>query len=847
MFPIFFSVSSDDIAFAEKVWKPFPDDWVYLYSKTGEEGAHMWDEISRRELPQTRLFVVFWSKNYITGEGCVREIQQAKDLINLGQLQAVVLRLDDFPISWNEELGENTKPAYEALGVMLDHRTSSPHLTVHRAIDLVQRVVEPILGSDHPTMPRHDLLQTLRRVVKKDRFTYYPAVWVSGFNGVGRETLIRDFCRSFSSNGQGIIIEVNEATLPRQMRLRIESEAFAASVERLNQLSAAPISDEVRGVADAVEQVFAAGNYVIFRHSRIVEENVDLPEWLDDVVNSLSPATRPKLFIISQLPLLAERRTRCRESLVAQRVPTVDEYQLIEYGYQLIGHFDKNPIRWADTEIERIVRASRGNIGFLVSLIRAASGIEDFDQIDQLIASDDTNMGDAITVYVRWAFSQLRDSVDEQRALLFLNDVSPCDLIDIEKVVSPTRPILRVLGKLLELGLIEREGDNLYHLTPLLAHRLSRDLIRPDLVAWLRHALVNFLKSPIEIEADGHEYLRIESRIQVAILAEVNDLPKTVVDFVSAAHWFQAGIRLYHARRRETAYRILKKAYSKRAEFSTVSRTELTRYYCLSAIQNRRYDEAERCITKLDSVYQTVSMAAFLRATLLENKRKFVEAISEYERSLELNKGKESRLERTYRPLIRCILGSPRPDFKLAATYAMEWINLRKTVFSMMALARVYLHWKYRGHTNQRVIPGDIDTLYSDALANLERDPGVGSAHFELKAEEAEFSGDFEGSLDYMDRAINADPRFELRSERWLLMAKTGVPKLADQLLGELKAAKNNPEYRSNWLPFLPALAGTYARALKIAGKPLSELNTFAPELSSDEIGGIITRVNESQ
>lgn len=586
MFPIFFSVSSKDIAFAEEVWKRFPDNWVYVYSKTGEEGVHMWDEISRRELPQSQLFVVFWSKNYITGNGCIREILQAKDLAQQGHLRSVVLRLDDFPISWKDELGQDAKPAFQALGTMLDYRTSSPNLTVQQAIDLVQRVAEPILRSDHPRMPRHDLQQTLRGVIQKDRFTYYPATWVSGFNGVGRETLTRDFNRGFAPNGRGVVIEINEASLPKQIRLQIESEAFGANHSHLHQLNASPANSDAKAVAEAIERVFVAGNYVIFRHSRIVEENVDLPEWLDDVVNTLTPATRPKLFIISQLPLLGERRTRCRESLVAQRVPTVDEHQLTEFSYQLIGHFDKNSARWTDAEIERVVRASGGNIGFLVSLVRAASSIEDFDQIDRLIAADSSNMAASITVYVRWAFSQLREFEDEQRALLFLNDISPCDIADLEKAVAPRRPILRVLGKLLDLGLVERESENLYRLTPLLATRLNRDLVRPELVVWLRGALVAFLKKPIELEADGHVYLRIESRIKASIFAETDKLPNSVVDFVSAAHWFQAGIRLYHARRREPAYRILKKAFSKRAEFGAASRTELIRYFCLSATRN---------------------------------------------------------------------------------------------------------------------------------------------------------------------------------------------------------------------------------------------------------------------
>lgn len=847
MFPIFFSVASKDIAFAEEVWKGLPDDWVYIYSKTGEEGVHMWDEISRRELPQSRLFVIFWSKDYITAKGCVREIQQAKDLVQQRHLRSVVLRLDDFPITWRDEFGEDAKPVFEALGALLDYRTSGPNVTIQRALELLQRLAEPILGSDHPQMPRHDIQQTVRRAAQKDRFTYYPAIWVSGFNGVGRETIIRDFNRSFTPNGRGFVIEVNEASLPKQTLLRIESEAFGADREHLREVNAAPVNNEVRTVSDAIERVFAAGNYVIFRHSRIVEENVELPEWLNDVVNSLAPATRPKLFIVSQLPLLAERRSHCRESIVAQRVPTVDEHQLTEFCYQLIGYFDKNPGRWTDAEIERVVRASGGNIGFLVSLVRAASGIEDFDKIDQLIAADSRNMVASITVYVRWAFSQLRDFEDEQRTLLFLNDISPCDITDLEKTIAPKRPILRVLGKLLELGLIERESENLYRLTPLLANRLNRNLIRPDLLAWQRGALVEFLKKPFEIEAEGHEYLRIESRIQASFLAETDELPKGIVDFVSAAHWFQAGIRLYHARRREPAYRILKNAYLKRAEFATASRTELTRYFCLSATRNRRYEEAEECIKSLDRVYQTKGMAVFLRADMLEHQRKFSEAISEYRHSIELNRGKESRLERTYRPLIRCILASAQPDFALAERYAIAWLALRTTIFSLMARARVYLHWKYRGHVCQREVPAGIDKLYNDALADLESDSGVGSASFELKAEEAEFSGDFNGALEYMDKAIGADPRFELRNERWRLMAKSGAPGVADRVLNELNAARNNPEYRSNWLPFLLALAETYAIATRAAGRPLAALNTFAPELSADEIGSIINRVKRSR
>jgi tetratricopeptide (TPR) repeat protein len=846
MFPVFFSVSSNDIGHAEAVWERLPDNWVYIYSKTGEEGVHMWDEIAKREIPQSKLFVVFWSKSYLKAQGCVRELLQAHELVKQGQLRSLVLRLDDFPISWKDEFGDSTKPVFDALKSMLDFRTSSQNIDSTKAFDLVQRVAEPFLKSDHPRFLRHDLQQALRNVVKKDRFTFYPAVWVSGFNGVGRESLIADLNRAFAPNGRAVVVEINEASLPKQTRLRIESEAFGTDQQRLRELNAGAVDDECTALADTIERVFAAGNFVILRQSRIVEESVDLPEWVDDVVNTLSPATRPKLFVVSQMPLLGERRNHCRESLVAQRVPTIDDHQIVDFCHQLIGYFDKNTKRWTDQEIDKITRASCGNIGFLVSLVRAAAGIEDFDEIDQLVAADSNSLTAAITVYVRWAFSQLRDFEDEQRALIFLNDISPCDISDLEKVLTPKRSILRVMGKLLELGLVEREGDNIYRLTPLLARRLNLDLAKPSLRSWHRSAIMNFIKKPIEIEIDEHRYLRIESRIQASLLVEGGDIPNNVLAFVSAAHWCQAGIRLYHARRRVPAYRLLRKAYESRLEFASASRVELTRYYCLSATRNRKYLESESCINILENVHSTKGMAAFLRADLLEHKRQFAEAIAEYKNSLELNKGNESRLERTYRPLVRCILASPRPDFALAERYAKKWLELRVTIFSLMAVARVYLHWKYHGVFHGREVPRDIDSLYLAALRQLENDPGVGGSHFELKAEEASFSGDFDGAVAYMDEAIQVNPRFELRSTRWRLMARSGVTDLMQRSLTELVAAKNNADFKSNWHPFLPALAETYARSLKGLGRPLGEVNAFATELANDEIGGIVARIKRS-
>lgn len=847
MYPIFFSVTSEDVGLAEEIWGDLPDDWVYLYSRSGVEGASFWDEIARKEIPQSRIFVVFWSKDYPKKAGCIRELEQAQALVSAGHLTPIVLRLDDTPIFWNASQSTELKPVFDLLRPLLsEHRTSHPGVSAQHAFETIAKVAEPLLRDPHPMWPRTDLEKAMRKAVEKERFKVYPAVWVAGFNGVGRETLVREFYRPFAPNGRGVVIDVNESSLPRQILLRIESEAFGASRERLQALAKSSGEVAPRDVAEAVQRVFDGGDYVIFRHNRIVEEKVELPEWLDDVVNALEVNKRVKLFIISQIPLLSDRNARCREAMVQQRVPTMDEHQMTEFCIQLIGHFDAQPERWTDDDIARIVVAAGGNLGFLVSLIRSAARLDDLDQINTLVAADSARMAEAITVYVRWAFRQLGEETDVLRTLLFLNDVTPCHIEDLEKAVNPSRPMLRVLGRLIALGLVESEVEEVYRLTPLLANRLQRDLIRPDLINWLDEAMRSFAGKPVEFETEsnetGHEYLRLESRIQAALLSDGGSLHNSLAVFISAAHWFQAGIRLYHRKHSAGAFRLLEKAFDKRHEFANASRVELLRYYCLAATRARQYSKSEQCITLLDSVHTTKPMAAFLRADMHEYKRNYPEAIEWYEKALTLNQDKDSRIERTYRPLINCILRTYKPDFRKAERYSKDYLRLTITVFSLMSLVRVYLRWKYRGPAAGRDVPEDIDRLLSDALQQLEQHPGGQGTWYEMLAEQAEFENDAKTAVTYIEKAIDIAPRIQLTQKRWLLMVKAGDIQLVNQVIEELEAAKHDPEFRGNWQGNLPMWTEIYVRALKAANRPTALANTFAPELTSGEIGRIIGR-----
>ncbi len=847
MRPIFFSVASSEVVFAEQIWERLPADLVYLYSKSGAEGEHMWREISDKELANAKFFVVFWSANYVKALGCVRELAAAKQRVKDEALVPLVLRLDNYPIKFSDGLGEDVRQIFADLDALLDFRTSRINMNTNDAVSLVTSVVEPALEDNHPRLIRGELLDNLKKATRRDdvAFACRPAMWISGFNGVGRLSLVRELSRSYHGGSRCIVIDVNETSLPKQVLLHIHDEAFGGGQEALDKLNSDPKSETVEALVSKINSVSDDRRTVVFRHHRVVEESAELPEWIDEVVVALTPTNRTRLFVVSQIPLSASRREHCHGSLGEFRVPTLSEDDTEEFARQLIEHFDPMPERWSN-RIADLVRMAGGNPGFLVTVVRSASKIDDPEQIDSLLQRNSERMAESITGYARWAFRQLADFPQEQKALLLLNDISPVHHDDLATMLGNDRPVLNVLGKLLSLGLVERDQDGLYRLTPLLARRLNHDVVRVDAKDWYRSAMQKFAKSAVLFEGDGTDMVKIESRISASLWQGETDLNPEVAKYVSASHWFQVGVRLYHARHRETAYKLLKKAYEKRTTFRDLAKAELTRYFGLSAIRNGRLHEADECIANLSGTFQTRDMAKYLEAFKEESQRNFGPALLLYEEALKLNAHNPRRKERIYRPLIKCIFKSGWPDYSKAEVHALAWRSMRDTVFAKMALAQTYLNWWKKGAHNSRVVPHDIQEKYQTALNDLESQPGVGSGYFEIVSEEAKLDKNYPRAIEFASKAIVADlGRFELRVERWQLMSESRDPTACAEALTEMDNARVNPEFKSNWKPFLMAMTSAYAGAVAGTGKHNAQrVQRFASGLNGEEIAQAIAASN---
>ena len=822
---VFFSVASQDITLAERIHERYTGDLIYVYTKSGKNGAWMWDEIEREELPFAKAVVVFWSEHFLRNEGTSRELALANSLFTKGQLREfTIIRCDDTPLFAKEMtrtlLDREAKVFSDLQGFLKHKRADKPTVLFPEACRLVDDIVSRIEKPTVPFQPRPILQEDLKDAARIDRRTFRPAVWVSGLNGYGRKTLIREFFKELDSNGTAIEIDVDETSLPEQVLLRLESELYDLSLEQLTDEAKRLNAPSGKDVAELIEKSANLGRFVVLRQSRIYEEKVRLPDWVEETIQSLRIGSNPKLFIVAQIPAQDELLLKCGNQLGAFRMLSMEPIVAEEFIWKLINAMGGAQQEWDESKVAKIASDSGGNPELIVAIIRLASRLPDLGSLEDIIGSEAQRFSDTMTHLVGWAFTQLDGFDDAKRALLFMDNVNPVSLEDVQSFLDVATPTSQIMARLNNLGLVEQSGEALFRISPLLSNRLGALLTTPDLVASHRKSMAEFATKPFEIQDGEHGYLRIETKIKATLYAGKVELTPELQGFVSQAHYFQIGVRLYNARRFHDAYPLLKKAFDNRSVFALNAAIETARFFALVSVRLHKSDDVDRSITFLNSRHQGQYLADYIQGERCKLNKKYEEAISYYGKAQKYAsdpKNQEStREERILRPYLECILLSRYPNYIVAKQLSDRNVRLNKTVFSLSLRARVYLHIWY--HASKP----EIDKAkhdYDEACKVLHDHPGGISFYYQTKSEEAEFWEDFPEAIEWAKQAYDANPRFDLRLRLWGVQYRAEDPNQRKDLIAEIEKFCADRSNRAEASSYGHPIMERYARALKANGE----------------------------
>ena len=235
--PVFFSVGGKpDAEFARTVKKFLPDQLVYLYTTTGEEGVPFQPEIEA-QIQGCRLFVVFWSGDYLVSEHACRELaffrktnenDPSKDRALL-----IVPRERGGPDIQSKWTNPITQKADEfVFGSWRSERALDIGSDAAKIAEHVKRKLEKAKVISSVLISRGHVVDSIKFGLAQPDFKQREFIFVSGLEGDGRRTAIRQFMLASYPNKTERQVSFDSAEASEDLLLRLMDSASMVSSDR---------------------------------------------------------------------------------------------------------------------------------------------------------------------------------------------------------------------------------------------------------------------------------------------------------------------------------------------------------------------------------------------------------------------------------------------------------------------------------------------------------------------------------------------------------------------------------------------------------------------------------------
>lgn len=789
----FFSVSGEDQPIAEKLAKNFRPDLMYLYSHTGEIGAEIWKEVEEK-LRECHLFVIFWSKHYVSKPGTIREILRASELLRQNVIKGVlIIRLDETPL--DEKSPDPTDGKSKTLLSPFSNKFRALELPFDfkQAEALLDQQLLNLDESAPPILPRPFLDAGLDKAFKIDHRRTHPVVWVSGREGYGRRSLIHRVMKNYLPNSVGIEIELVDVDTSQQLLLRIYSLALNAPESDLEQLAVLSPEEQISEIEKALNELANRKRFLIIKIDRISPEGRSVQPWLANVLCNLKNLTWPYVFIVAPFPADNDLRKTLGDKFCDYTVEPLSHEEATDLCNRLLSHFDQNPQRWTDEHCRRVVAAAGGTPSLLVSIVRAVCLAPSLSWLDSISDAQQENFTAKLDAFILTALQQIpQDGQPERKILRLLIDLRLLDYFTLLELFEGNETsIVSPIETLANLGLIEHFDDNLFRVPHLIARRLRSLLISEVLNSFANRAMQHFARKTEKHIDASHGYIRIEAKINSSLKSGIVP-PENLKKFVTAAHLFMAGLAQYRNRRFNSALALLRNTYEHRDELGEYSQIEVCRYYGLCAVREQKKNDEQRATETLRNFKNTKfgapAMADFIAGYQARLDHNFDEALKCFERCLAGTPARNyQRLSAVHREIALVIRNSNSPNYQKALEHARTALKLHDNFVSSDCLLRCLVWSRYLGpHSSeqQEILDRDID-LNLARLENLNGSPETADLYFVRKSELEEAKGNLTGALEFARKAVmGTHIREEAKVRLW-------------QMLDHIDSQSNAPELES--------------------------------------------------
>jgi tetratricopeptide (TPR) repeat protein len=411
-------------------------------------------------------------------------------------------------------------------------------------------------------------------------------------------------------------------------------------------------------------------------------------------------------------------------------------------------------------------------------------------------SEDQADVQAAFTVklnnYLDGCLTQIRAIPDAVAALRVLSDLQLVSFGDM-KIMFPNADLHSLLGKLLDLGLLEAPSDSLYRVPRLVVRRLDTRLdvksapssdslvVHDRFKRLLDNRLVAGTKEPL-ID-------RIEARVRAALLTGTSAVDSHVAKFITASYLLQAGIRAYDKQDYEGALRLLRDGVRHRNEFPEINtRCVMLRYFGLAAAREDKTADTQLAVDLLlkegqsdawrKSRVNPLADAEFVRGFVCRLNERWSDACRHYLISLKrMKEDGGSRLGDCHREIAECYLHEHEPNYREARFHALRAYESRDTIMALDIVVKALTASFWRDESLSARERDELEVKLNhhlDKLQELSTSLRMGMWH-QRKAEDLMQSGEFadlEQALAYAKEALAISSRQDFYPLIWKLLIR---------------------------------------------------------------------------
>lgn len=826
--PVFFSMGGiQDAGFAASVKNLLPDLMAYFYKRTGEEGVGFRTEIEG-EIQNCRLFVVFWSEEYLKSEHACWELATVRRLIeSQGHSEKDILivpigeKIPDFQGKWKNPL--NAKDDEFILGKWRLERALDPSPDAPKVAEHIRRKLSKAQLMDQVLVPRSHVLEAIKLAVALPDYQTKEFVFISGYEGDGRRTALRQYMKSSYGNLTERQVAFDSAEGPEDLLPRMLDAAGASTTKRGEVMKSvtAGSSTAVKELRKLCHEARTSKSYYVVTMNRF--SGVDLagiPYWVSDVFSQFGSGNAPLIFFITANPV-TDALLKYYPKAGRVRVNGLDEHEIAELVHRLSLE-DTNPRRWTEAHKQQVCTASGSSPSLCKIIMNCMAAEPTLDFLNTIVQREEESFSAHMSSLLAHLIGQFKNRPNDILALRIIERLGLTSKQALDEIIEPLcQNGSYDLYQLREYGLVEQLSDDVYRIPPLLQRRLGYLLWGATRHKQLDELFEKFGKKMM-VANDQYGSIYASNKVVTNLRAGGVEIPD-LDDYLTTATLFKVGWERYTNGRYVQAYSVLKRTMVRLRQNSTVDLTtqiEIARYSGLSAARSCMAEGVQSACNFLEinlantpRAQQAKAMAAFLRGFRARMAYDFKSAVSELENARWLLKdvrGAERQRGAILTELSAAYLRRKPPNYQKAFEAANQAYREKDVVHTRNGLIRALIFRAFydEAFSNPNVFKAEISDIESQIASlgiickrtgqdfHITRRADLEREHTMLHYRETQ-SGvacrDFTKAIGLMTNAFVQNPRFQNQIEIWKLQLHDQSRDYSQELIADTKNIFENP------------------------------------------------------